>query len=456
MRQTPSGRPRGARSLLVGALTASALLLQPVPVRAEPSSTLTFSDAVRIALERNITLRQSTNAAALDDVALRQAQQQFLPSLTLGSGASRTFGAPNDPGTRSLDASASAGLTLFDGFGDLASLRAARLSQRAGRSDLRRSRQTVVFTVASDFLLLLQRQEQLRVQQEALAADSALEHQIREYVAAGTRTVADLYQQQAVVAGAQLTVVESDQAWQLAQVDLMLVLQLDPARAYTFEGPTLPVDSAAADSLELDRLLARAWSQREDLSAGQARSAAARQNVTVAGAAAWPSVSLSARYGSSFSSATDLAFADQFDERRGGSLGVGVSLPVFDRGGTAAARQRARIQVDNSTLLLEGQRQTVGLEVRRAYLNLRAAREQLRAAEAQERAAELSLRTSQERYEAGAATLVELAQARATRVQAASALVSGRYNLLFQRVLLDYYVGESDPSESLTARGPAR
>jgi outer membrane protein len=450
MRHSSRGMPCGARLLLVSALTASAFLLQPAPVRADPSTTITFSDAVRIALERNITLRQSKNDAALDDVALRQARQQFLPSLSLGGGASQTFGAPNDAGTRSLDASASAGLTLFDGFGNLASLRSARLSQSAGRSDVQRSKQTVVFTVASNFLSLVQQQEQLRVQREALTAASALDRQISEYVDAGTRTVADRYLQQAVVANAQLTLVESDRAWQMAQADLMLTLQLDPTGSYTFEAPALPADSIVGDTLELNRLLARAWAQREDLTAGQARSDAARQNVRVAGAAAWPNVSLSARYGSSFSDASGVTFADQFDERRGGSLGLGVSLPIFDRGGTAAARQRARIQVDNSALSLESQRQTVGIEVRRAYLNLRAAREQLRAAGAQERAAELWLRTSQERYEAGAATFVELAQARATRVQAAGALVSGRYNLLFQRVLVDYYVGESDPAASLT------
>ena len=69
----------------------------------------------------------------------------------------------------------------------------------------------------------------------------------------------------------------------------------------------------------------------------------------------------------------------------------------------------------------------------------------MRAAEAQQRAATLALQTSQERYEVGAATLVELTQARAVQVQAASALVSARYNLLFQRTLMDYYVGDLDP-----------
>jgi outer membrane protein len=107
--------------------------------------------------------------------------------------------------------------------------------------------------------------------------------------------------------------------------------------------------------------------------------------------------------------------------------------------------QRAQIQADNARISLDVQRQEVGMQVRRAYLDFNAAREQLRAAEAQQRAAALALEASQERYRVGAATLVELTQARTAHVQAASALVSARYNLLFQRTLLDYYVGDLDP-----------
>jgi outer membrane protein len=57
------------------------------------------------------------------------------------------------------------------------------------------------------------------------------------------------------------------------------------------------------------------------------------------------------------------------------------------------------------------------------------------------------LQASGDRYEAGASTRVELTQARANQVQAASQLVFARYNLQFQRILLDYYVGDLDPKK---------
>ena len=85
--------------------------------------------------------------------------------------------------------------------------------------------------------------------------------------------------------------------------------------------------------------------------------------------------------------------------------------------------------------------------MRRAYLDYQAAKQQLDAAEVQLRAAQLALQTSQQRYNVGAATLLEVTQARATQLQAASALVTARYGLLFQRTLIGYYTGDLNPTE---------
>ncbi|HEX8696833.1 MAG TPA: TolC family protein [Longimicrobium sp.] len=148
------------------------------------------------------------------------------------------------------------------------------------------------------------------------------------------------------------------------------------------------------------------------------------------------------------SSASDPAFADQLDQHRGGSLSLGVSVPVFDRGATRAATQRAELQVDNARIELEAQKNAVALEVRRAYLDHQAAQAQLEAAQAQLRATDPALTTSRERYRAGMATLVEVTQARATQVQAASTVVAAQYTLVLQRTLIAYYTGDLDPASA--------
>jgi outer membrane protein len=420
---------------------------------AQEPRVITFDDAVRIALTRNATLRQAANAASLDAVAVQQAKRQFLPDLRLSAQTAQNYGRSFSEAegrtlnetTQSLNTGVSSSVVLFDGFANVATLREAQLAQDAGELDLHRARQTAVFTVTSNYLALIQQREQLLVRQQTLAQEEALEQQISAFVDAGRRTIADLYQQQATVASARLAAVQAARGAELAEVDIMQTLQLDPSGEYEFVVPAL--DGTAVDTTrhDLDALVARALAQRVDVDADEARNSAAEQAIRAAKASLWPAISLSAGYNTGFSSANELAFADQLDQRRGGSVSIGVSIPLFDRGATSLAAQRAQIQADNARISLDAQRQEVGVQVRRAYLDLNASREQLRAAEAQQRAAALALEASQERYRVGAATLVELTQSRTAQAQAASALVSARYNLLFQRMLLDYYVGDLNP-----------
>ena len=433
--------------LLALIVVASSLAFRPAS--AADARIITFELALRIALEQNSTLRQADVATRASGVAVDQARGQFYPDLALTSRAAQSYGRNfNEAEGRVIDTSTdtvnlglSSSVTLFDGFGNTASLREARLSEQASHLDLQRTRETVVFTVASNFLLLLQTQEQLRVRRESLSAESTLEQQITSYVNAGARTIADLYQQQASVASARLAVVEAERTAQLAEVSLMETLQLDPAAVYQFE--PLPYDAAAVrDAPALESMLDSAYAQRADLVAESERLKAAEQTIRVAKSSRWPTVSLGASYGTNYTSASDFDLLDQFDQRRGGSVNLALTFPLFDRGNTSAAIRRAELDAENAHIALDTLRNGVGLDVRRAYLDFLSAREQLSAANAQMQAAELALKAAQDRYQAGAATLVELTQARATQVEAASAQVTARSNLLFQRTLVDYYTGE--------------
>jgi outer membrane protein len=418
-----------------------------------PTQTITFDDAIRIALKQNTTLEQANNAAALDAANVRQQRLSFLPDLRLSTNTGQNYGRSFseeegriiDQTTQSLTAGLSSSMTLFNGLTNVANLRSARLTQEAGDRNVKRAEQTVAFTVASNFLAIVQQQEQVRVQQENLAAQEAQEKQIKAFVDAGSRPISDLYQQQATVAAARTSLVSANRALELAKVDVIQTLQLDPRGNYTFAPPALDTTTANMVTFNLDSLLTRAIGRRTDLFAQQSLVSAAGQSVKAARGSRWPALSLTAGYNSAYNSATDVSFNEQLNQRRGGSLGIGVSIPLFDRGTTDLATQRAQINEDNARLELKNTQQQIGLEVRRAYLDYQAAVQQLDAAQAQLRAAQLALQTSQQRYNVGAATLLEVTQARAAQLQAASGLVTARYALLFQRTLIGYYVGDLDP-----------
>jgi outer membrane protein len=419
---------------------------------ARAGTPITFEEAVQIALKQNITLAQAQNAAATDAATVRGAKLGFLPNLQLSTSGSQTYGRNFSETTgdvlnrnnQSLNAGISSSVTLFNGLQNVATLHEAERNQDAGQLDLTRAKQTTVFTVASNYLSIITAQEQLKVQQENLASLEAQEDQIKKMVDAGARAISDLYSQQASTAAAKLAVVTAQHNLELGKVDLIQTLRLDPKVTYDFIPPA--VNDSAATQYDLDTLTARAYAQRADLAAEAKRVDASAQGVKAANAGRWPTISLSAGYNSAYTSATNLPFIDQFDQQRGGSISIGVSIPIFDRGQTSVEAQKAKIQEDNAKLALDAQRQEVALEVKRAFLDFQSAGEQLSAAQAQLTASDLAVKTSQQRYQAGAGTLVELTQAQAAQVQAASAVVSARYGLVFQQALMSYYTGELDPA----------
>jgi outer membrane protein len=454
-------RIRNATAMLAAALSASALgAQQPAASTSRPPTIVTFDEALKLALTQNSGVKQAQNSAALSGATVTQQKLAFLPSLSVSANTAQDYGRNFSQSegtilnttTNTLNAGVSSSVTLFDGMKNVANLRSAQADEQASEQDLTRAKQTAVFTVASNFLSLVTQQQQLAVQQQNLAAQEALENQISQFVKAGSRPVSDLYQQQASAASARAAVVTAQNNVELAKVDLIQTLQLDPRGNYEFQAPALPDTVAATAHFDLDSLLDRAFAQRPDLGANASRVQAAQQDVKAANASRWPTISLTGGYNSGVSSAAEASFLDQLNQRRGGSLGIGISIPLFDRGATQAATERAQIQADNANLALATQRQQVALEVRRAYLDYDAAKQQLAAADAQQKAAALAVAATQQRYQVGAATLVELTQARATQVQAQSAFINARNNLLFQQSLMSYYTGELDPS-AVVARG---
>jgi outer membrane protein len=229
-------------------------------------------------------------------------------------------------------------------------------------------------------------------------------------------------------------------------VSLMQDLVLDPRVEWIFETPVPTTGALAPQTFRLDSLISVAMQQRAEIQAQEFRVRAAETEIAIARGGRLPVITGSGALNSQFATAGDQSFLNQIDARRGASVGIGVSVPIFDRGAVSIATQRARVQLENELLTLRDQEQAVALEVRRAYVDYIAAQEQLAAATSQQQAAALALQAAQARYRVGSSTFVEVTLARAQLIQAQSAVVSARSAVVFQQALMSYYTGVLDPS----------
>jgi outer membrane protein len=395
------------------------------PTAAQPASQaqrITLDEAIRIALEQNPTVQQAENSARLNTLAVSQQRRALLPTVNFTTGTVAPYGTGNNASDASLTAGVNSNVQVTNIYSTLASIEQAKLNEAGGTESLERAEQTVVFNVMSGYLSFIEAQEQIDVQRQNLASAQAQEEQIQARVNAQDRPISDLYQQQAQTASARLQLVQAQRQLIVSRMNLIRTLQLDPFGDYEFVVPELGALSTSFASLDLRALSEQALAQRPDLRASQLSLQSAEQGVKIANATRWPTLNLSLGYASNFNSLQDPSFFNQLDRERGGSLQVGVSVPLLNFT-NSITRERARVQVQNAQISLASARQNVAVEVRTAYLDLQLAEEQLLVAQAQLQAADLALQTAQQRYDVGAD------------------LVTARYNLVFQSRLMDYYLG---------------
>lgn len=423
---------------------------------AQEVRTISFEEAVRIALDQNTLLRQTENNVELETRQVFQRRMDFLPSLSFFTNGSRGSGFAQDQAGRNIRFSSknvngafSTQLNVFRGFADVASLAQSKHDRDASALTYDRARQEVVFSVADNFLAYVNSVEQVHIHEENLESQRQQLAQIEEFVNVGARPISDLYQQQAATAQAELQVLDAQRTAQLNKTRLIQVLQLDPFGEYEFAAPQLEDLNVMPEAYDLDELLRAAFGERVDLEAQEERILAAREGIRIARSQYWPSVNVSGNYRSNFSPDSQGGVLDQIDVNRGNSVGFSISYPIFDRFSRGTQVQQAEVQYQNEMLELESLQQQVALQVRQAYLDYQMTQKRLEVTGTQVRAAEQSVEAAEERYNVGAGTLLELTQARALYVEAVSNRAQAGYDFLFQGKLVDYYVGRLNPSQPL-------
>ena len=319
----------------------------------------------------------------------------------------------------------------------------------ADEQNLQRAEQTVYFRVVEAYLQILLAQEQVGIRQEDLQAQQQQLTQIEEFTRLGARPISDLYQQQATAAQSELSLVDAERALDIAKVRLIQVLELDPFQEYEFDAPKADELDLDVTSYNLEEILRTALENRADLQALSASLDAAQQGIRIAKSNRYPTLNLSGNYGTSYSSQRQDDFSGQLKNNRSQSVRLSLNVPIFNRLNTRTTIQRSEINFVNQQLDLQNYEQSVLLEVRQAYSDYTSLAKQLEVSQIQLAAAQQAQEVEQERYNVGASTLVELTNARANYVRAASNRAQVIFQFVFQSRLLDYYIGILDPNASV-------
>lgn len=413
----------------------TALYALPLSTQAKDSAqtnqVLSLEQAVAIALKNSPGLNQQINTVKSAEITVSQRQADFYPDLSLSASGSEDL---------DMNVELSTSVNLFNGFADIADLQNSELHLEAELENLSQERQTLVFETASQFIQALTNQELITVEEMNLKENNSLLERITAFHKAGKLPISDLYQQQAETKQAELDLLDAKLSLKNSKLYLMQTMGMAPTDQYTLSLPDFTQLFLELPGEEIDKLTLIALENRHDMKAQEHQVGAANEQIRSAKAGRYPTVDLVAALATDY---TD--YWDEFmDENFGSTIGVTVSLPLFDRFEASNNTAQAQIEKRNEQLTLQEKRLQVGLEVAQAVQNLQKAQQTIGVVGSKLTHASRARDSYEERYRVGASTLVELTQARTQYVTAAFDQVQAKYDLVTQEISVAYYLGNLD------------
>lgn len=434
------------------------LALPPVAhaqLRGSTPTSYTLQECIRIALEQNFDMVLTNANARYAAANLTAAFGSYLPSASIGASYSRQLtnlrsqfsfinGIPvqGDPLPNSYSMNANVNWLIFNGFRREAQYDVAQSNVDAVEQDLRAQRMIIAYKVTRAYIEVLRTSQMVQVQEENLALSKILLERVQALYKGGRAPITQALSQETEVANQEVSVVQAQNAYEAAKVDLLVLMCQDPTVIAEFDPESLPQNVAAADIAEFRTLIGseqesvqRAITSRPDVSAARYRIESATSNITSATAGYMPT--LSANGGYSWSNFE----LSGFDKQSRTYIGLNLSIPVFDQFNTNRNIEQAKLQETQSQLDYQRLEQSIQQNVRRAYLQLSLADKGLDIAGRALKPARTSFDAMQERYNVGNASLVEVQQTNAQLITARINQVAAMYAWLDAQAFVQFATG---------------
>lgn len=417
---------------------------------------LTLQDCIDIALHRNTTVLQSQYQSQGQSARLLSAYGQLLPSVSATGDFSYQYnqiesgvqvGGVIIPLTatsisRRYSANVGANYTLFDGMANFAGLDLVKSQSASTSLTYDRAKQTAVYQTIQNYLAVFNARDQLKISEDNLKRDQRQLEQIKESNSVGSASLADVYQQQAVVSGDEYSLVQAKNAYEQAQANLKFFLSIPVSRNVDFTDPTVSssIDTTQFSALnakysDVPVLVERAIDSRPDYKAALENVNASKSQVAIANAAYSPTVSAFANYGINGPGTSTI------NQNKSFYGGLELSLPIFNGFQTQTNIQVADINLKAANQTLDATKQQVQLDVYKALLNLYSSEKGYESAVNALAYAKINLETAQEKYKVGSGTLLDVLTANALYTQAESNQVVAAYTYIQAKMQVEYATG---------------
>lgn len=448
----------------------------------------TLQQCVGTAIERNIGLKK--NNLGLEQTKLNQEQAlgNFLPNLNGQVTHGYNWGQRIDPFTnqfatqriQSNSFGLSTSVTLFSGLQNVNQYKKAQVDTRAQLLTFDYQRNQLALQVSVAYLNVLLTKELQASSELTLNRTKLQVERIKALVNAGNAAEGSLRDIEAQLLADEANFISASSNVQSAILDISQLMQLTEQEQRVFNIQADPSAFNIAEQIPgLTECVQNAIATFPQIKSAELMLASSDLNLSIAKGGMSPRLNMSYSYGSGYSGAskvltgspdslafpigqvfgsnqyvfsfpqaiytvddyTTKPFSNQLKDNVNQSLFFSLTLPLFNGFSNDVNIKRAQLARADNELTVQQTKVQLEQEVRKAYLDVTRAKANYDATQKAVEASQLAFDWNELRFNQGVVGMSEYLDARNRLAQAESNFVRSKYDWIFKRKIIDFYMG---------------
>ena len=348
-----------------------------------------------------------------------------------------------DKGSYTGDYGLNATWTVWDGNADRNTLKQQEISGRQEELSLEESVNSIQEQILQLYVQVLYVSEAVKVNREILEISRRNAARGTEMYKVGSLSQADLSQLEAQAATDEYNLVNMQGQLEDYKQQMKYMLRLDYDTDFDIVVPSSTDEQALAIVPSTADVLDNALAGRPEIRNAMLDIDRSNVEIDIAKAGYKPNVSLTGGIGTNTMTGSGTAWANQMKGNFNGSIGVTLSVPIFDNRATKTSVNKARLDLQQAKIEMEDAKSSLALTVQGFWINATTNQERFRAAMASVKSAQDSYNLLSEQFRLGLKNIVELTSAKATLLNAQQSRLESKYTAILYLQLLNFYKGES-------------
>ncbi len=398
-------------------------------------------------MENNLEIKQKTLIAEQDRNTLNRSKYDFLPSVSGSVNHNFNWGRSVDMQelviiqnrmTQATSASIGTSIVVFDGLNKWNTVRSNSLTLQISIEQIEKLKNDISANITRAYLQLLL---SIEIYNNAAVNYESILSQVEKaekLVQSGSSLYGSFLEISAQAASEKANLVSAKNDITLNRLELKQMLDLYDDDSFEVEYPDMESEPVIPYSFSCIELF------REALSLPQIKSGIydvenKRVQLAIAKGEYFPTISLSAGYGTYFSDAAEGTFNTQFYDNRNPSVSITISIPILNGLQRVTNSRNARLSLKYSETAFEMEKIKLYKEIQNAVTLACNQYEELIASKEKKKAMEELLRITEKKLEYGAVTANDYITARTNMLNAVSQYYRSKYQYLFQIKIIEFY-----------------